>query len=53
VFLDADTKTMIATGDPKRLLDECQNPTVKNFLTRGEAHAKATPGETPGPCFLA
>jgi phospholipid/cholesterol/gamma-HCH transport system ATP-binding protein len=53
VFLDADTKTMIATGDPKRLLAECENPTVKNFLTRGEAHAKAAPGQTPGPCFLA
>jgi phospholipid/cholesterol/gamma-HCH transport system ATP-binding protein len=53
VFLDAETKTMIATGDPKRLLAECENPTVKNFLTRGEAHAKAAPGETPGPCFLA
>jgi phospholipid/cholesterol/gamma-HCH transport system ATP-binding protein len=53
VFLDAETKTMIATGDPKRLLAECENPTVKNFLTRGEAHAKTSPGETPEPCFLA
>jgi phospholipid/cholesterol/gamma-HCH transport system ATP-binding protein len=53
VFLDADLKTMIATGDPKRLLAECENPTIKNFLTRGEAHAKAAAGETPDPCFLA
>jgi len=37
---------MIATGDPKRLLAECENPTVKNFLTRGEAHAKQHPGDT-------
>lgn len=36
VFLDGETKTMIATGDPKKLLAECQNPTVHAFLTRGE-----------------
>jgi phospholipid/cholesterol/gamma-HCH transport system ATP-binding protein len=40
VFLDAETKTMIATGDPKILLKESQNPKVRNFLTRGEADAK-------------
>lgn len=37
VFLDADTKTQIAEGDPKRLLAECQDATVRKFLTRGEA----------------
>lgn len=37
VFLDADTKTQIAEGDPKRLLAECRNATVRKFLTRGEA----------------
>lgn len=36
VFLDGETKTMIATGDPKKLLAECRNPTVHAFLTRGE-----------------
>jgi phospholipid/cholesterol/gamma-HCH transport system ATP-binding protein len=36
VFLDGETKTMIATGDPKKLLEECRNPTVHAFLTRGE-----------------
>jgi phospholipid/cholesterol/gamma-HCH transport system ATP-binding protein len=36
VFLDADTKTMIANGDPKMLLKECQNPKVHEFLTRGD-----------------
>jgi phospholipid/cholesterol/gamma-HCH transport system ATP-binding protein len=36
VFLDADTKTMIASGDPKVLRDECPNPKVREFLTRGE-----------------
>jgi phospholipid/cholesterol/gamma-HCH transport system ATP-binding protein len=36
VFLDADTKTMIAGGDPKILLRECRDPKVHQFLTRGE-----------------
>jgi len=40
VFLDADTKTMIASGDPKRLRDECPDPKVRAFLTRGEGGAK-------------
>jgi phospholipid/cholesterol/gamma-HCH transport system ATP-binding protein len=35
VFLDADTKTQIAQGNPKRLRDESKNPTVHKFLTRG------------------
>ncbi len=37
VFLDAETKTMIAAGDPKTLRDDAGNPTVRTFLTRGEA----------------
>ncbi|MBW1891766.1 MAG: ATP-binding cassette domain-containing protein [Deltaproteobacteria bacterium] len=37
VFLDPETRTMIATGNPKTLLAECQHPTVRSFLTRGEA----------------
>jgi phospholipid/cholesterol/gamma-HCH transport system ATP-binding protein len=36
VFLDPETKTMIATGDPKELLVKCKDPKVRNFLTRGE-----------------
>jgi phospholipid/cholesterol/gamma-HCH transport system ATP-binding protein len=35
VFLDAETKTMVAGGDPKELLANEQNPTVHRFLTRG------------------
>ena len=35
VFLDADTKTMIAQGDPKQLRDHCPDPKVRNFLSRG------------------
>ncbi len=37
VFLDPDQKTMIAQGDPKKLLAESKDPTVHRFLTRGEA----------------
>ena len=37
VFLDPDTKTMIAEGDPNKLLAESTDPKVKTFLTRGKA----------------
>ena len=36
VYLDPEKKTMIAQGNPKQLLKECQDPTVHKFLTRGE-----------------
>ncbi len=36
VFLDPETKTMIAVGDPNKLLAESKNPKVQNFLTRGK-----------------
>jgi phospholipid/cholesterol/gamma-HCH transport system ATP-binding protein len=36
VFLDPETKTMIANGDPKKLLAESQDPKVHRFLTRGK-----------------
>jgi len=36
VFLDAETKTMLTTGDPKTLRDESPIPAVRRFLTRGE-----------------
>jgi phospholipid/cholesterol/gamma-HCH transport system ATP-binding protein len=35
VFLDAETKTMIAQGNPRKLLAESKNPKVIDFLTRG------------------
>jgi phospholipid/cholesterol/gamma-HCH transport system ATP-binding protein len=38
VFLDPETKTMIAQGDPKVLLAESKDPKVREFLTRGEEH---------------
>jgi phospholipid/cholesterol/gamma-HCH transport system ATP-binding protein len=40
VFLDADTKTMIASGDPKDLRDACPDPKVRTFLTRGEGSSQ-------------
>jgi phospholipid/cholesterol/gamma-HCH transport system ATP-binding protein len=36
VFLDAETKTMIASGDPHKLLAESPDPKVRSFLTRGK-----------------
>ncbi len=36
VFLDTDSRSMIASGDPKRLLAECKDARVHQFLTRGE-----------------
>lgn len=37
VFLDAESRTMIAGGPPKKLLAESRDPKVRTFLTRGEA----------------
>ena len=36
VFLDTETRTMIASGDPKTLRDESPDPGVRRFLNRGE-----------------
>lgn len=41
VYLDVDTKTMTASGDPRKLLAESSDPKVRNFLTRGEGSAHA------------
>jgi phospholipid/cholesterol/gamma-HCH transport system ATP-binding protein len=38
VFLDAETKTMIAAGHPRRLLEDPPDPKVRRFLTRGESN---------------
>jgi len=39
VFLDPDTKTMIATGDPNEMLNTSKDPKIINFLTRGQSQA--------------
>src|SRR6266545_3072739 len=36
VFLDAETRTMIALGNPKKLRDESPEANVRAFLTRGQ-----------------
>jgi phospholipid/cholesterol/gamma-HCH transport system ATP-binding protein len=35
VFLDAETKTMLAVGNPKTLRDTSPEPKIRAFLTRG------------------
>jgi phospholipid/cholesterol/gamma-HCH transport system ATP-binding protein len=42
VFLDAETKTMLAVGNPKTLRDESPNATIRAFLTRGDIVAAAS-----------
>jgi phospholipid/cholesterol/gamma-HCH transport system ATP-binding protein len=37
VFLDTDTKTMLAVGPPTTLRDTASDPKIRTFLTRGEA----------------
>ena len=37
VFLDPETKTMIATGDPNWLRTDCPDRKVRDFLNRGES----------------
>ncbi len=35
IYLDVDSGTMTASGDPKKLLAESKDPRVRKFLTRG------------------
>jgi phospholipid/cholesterol/gamma-HCH transport system ATP-binding protein len=37
VFLDSDSKTQTALGNPHALRDESKDPKVRRFLTRGES----------------
>ena len=39
IFLDGETGTMIARGNPRILLAESSDPRVREFLTRGKARA--------------
>ena len=41
IYLDAETRTMIAQGNPKTLRDTATDPKVHAFLTRGELKAAA------------
>ena len=40
VYLDVETRTMIAQGHPKKLLEESKDPKVINFLMRGEVEMR-------------
>ena len=37
IFLDVETKTIIARGSPKELLTQSKDPKVIEFLTRGKS----------------
>ena len=39
VYLDAETRTMIAQGSPKDMLEHSKEPQVRRFLTRGAPQA--------------
>ena len=43
VFLDADSRTIIASGPPRELLAQSADPRVHAFLTRGEERPGAEP----------
>ena len=45
VFLDAVSKTMIANGDPHKLLQDSTDQRVRSFLTRGEGETTSQTGE--------
>ncbi len=36
IYLDVDSGTMTASGDPKKMLAESKDPKVRKFLTRGK-----------------
>jgi phospholipid/cholesterol/gamma-HCH transport system ATP-binding protein len=41
IFLDAESRTMIARGNPRELRDHAEHPTVRRFLNRGRDPAGA------------
>ena len=43
IFLDVETRTAIAHGDPKELRDHSDQPAVRRFLTRGADQTEAPP----------
>jgi len=42
VFLDAESRVQIASGDPKKLLANSDDPRVRKFLTRGKEGGELT-----------
>jgi len=47
VFLDAEARTMTASGDPKWLRDHSDVPKVRRFLNRGDEEQPAVDGSRP------
>jgi phospholipid/cholesterol/gamma-HCH transport system ATP-binding protein len=48
VYLDAETRTMLAHGNPRTLLSESKNPKIHAFLTRGGHEAEGLPARATG-----
>ena len=42
IFLDVDSHTQVATGNPKDLRDRSDNAKIREFLTRGNSRNKGT-----------
>ena len=45
IYLDLEAKAIIARGNPKKLLEESQDPIVRAFLTRGRKKANGQKAE--------
>ncbi len=43
IFLDPETRTILARGNPKELLAHSDNPTVHRFLSRGDSQNEEVP----------
>ena len=52
VFLDADTRTMRAQGNPRELLKNSSDPAVREFLKRGDASARHSTVQANNPPVL-
>lgn len=44
VFLDIDSRTQAATGNPRDLRDNCENGRIREFLTRGKSTTNKATG---------
>jgi len=47
VYLDAETRTMLAQGNPRTLLRESKDPKIRAFLTRGGQESAQAPADAP------
>ncbi len=45
IFLDPGSQTVSAQGNPKELLEHCDNPVVHRFLSRGESQSSDAAAE--------